>query len=71
MPQNVITIAKSNDPTKFVRTKTKLRKKSAVAINLNPVPSFQEEKGAGQFRADSHTSHFVSVLFKFHQLFGV
>ena len=57
-----------NDHTK---TKTKLRKKSAVAINLNPVPSAPEEEGAGQCRADSYTSHFVSVLFKFHQLFGV
>ena len=67
MPQMFITMAK-NDHTK---TKTKLRKKSAVAINLNPVPSAPEEEGAGQCRADSYTSHFVSVLFKFHQLFGV
>ena len=70
-----ITIAKSNDPTKFVRTKIKVQRKSAVAINLNRVQSIsggidREEEGVEQ-AGRTLSSHFVSVLFKFHQLFGV
>ena len=50
MPQNVITMAKSNDPTKFVRTKTKLRKKISGCYKSEPGAECSRGGGGGAGR---------------------
>ena len=74
MSSTFITTARSNIPTKICPDKGQVEENRRT-LNLNPILSFpggidRRRRGGGR-PGRTHSSHFVSVLFKFHQLFGV
>ena len=67
-------MTKRNNPTKICPYKGQVEENRRT-LNLNPIPSFpgviDRRRWGGGRTGRTQSSHFVSVLFKFHQLFGV